>query len=94
MSGLRLCECLALFVSTRAPSESQLPREVVMGVWPFLQSAAWFFGGLALIAALVWAARERGRIYCSCRDLESEYGERDFHLPQWCVAVSTVAGCA
>ncbi len=65
-----------------------------MSVWPFLSSAAGLIAGLALFAALIWAAAERGRVHRWWRALTRTLEDRNVHLPQWCVAMGTVAGCA
>jgi hypothetical protein len=65
-----------------------------MTAWPFLLSATELAAAIALLAALTWAAIVRGQAHRWWRSLQHELGERNPHLPHWCAAVGTVAGCA
>jgi hypothetical protein len=60
----------------------------------FLTSAAELAGLIVCVAALAWAAIARGRAHHWWRRLQHELGDPDRHLPHWCAAVGTVAGCA
>lgn len=65
-----------------------------MTAWPFQLSATELGAAIVLLAALTWAAIERGRAHRWWRSIRHELGERDLRLPHWCAAVGTVAGCA
>jgi len=51
-------------------------------------------GAAVVFLILIWAAHERGKVHRRWRKLRRHVNERDPRLPQWCIAVGTVAGCA
>lgn len=62
--------------------------------WQAFVDAADPAAAVVLFVALVWAAGERGRAHREWQRWRRAASQHDPRLSQWCVAVSTVAGCA
>ena len=65
-----------------------------MSAWPLFVDVGGIVVTVLLIAVLVWAAAERGRIHRERARLRQDLERKVGQSVDWCIAMAAAAGCA